>query len=50
MADPSDPKEYPCNRCARDEKLSQNRRQCVYSNEDDWDWSTDMICPGRIAE
>jgi hypothetical protein len=36
--------EYPCNKC------NKSVKRCSYSDERDWDWSTDDVCPGLIRE
>jgi hypothetical protein len=35
--------EFPCNHC------NKIVARCVYSDERDWDWGTDDVCPGRIT-
>jgi hypothetical protein len=36
--------EFPCNYCERDVE------KCIFSDERDWDWSTDDVCPGRTRQ
>ena len=37
--------EFPCKNCKK-----RIRPYCVYSLEDDWDWSTYDVCPGFVYD
>ena len=37
--------EFPCTSCKRD-----NKDLCPFDDENGWDWSTDVVCPGFIRD
>jgi len=37
--------EFPCSDCERNK-----RQHCIYTDEINWDWSTDEVCPGFIRD
>jgi hypothetical protein len=37
--------EFPCTKCVK-----RTRPICIHSDEQDWDWDTDDVCPGFIED